>query len=209
MALKRHDAVRSCLGCRRPQPREALIRIVRGPQGEAVFDPEGRLPGRGTYVCPSPSCVGTLSAGALTHVLRAPVVLPDVRSRRESLAGSLERRAANLVSIARKTRGVVLGPTGVRAALRGGRAALLLVAADLPETARRGWREQSGGVPVRSPVSADVLGRWTTRGPTEVAAICREGLAQTLAQVLDQWGAISLPSCDNDQPEHGRNPGPA
>lgn len=199
MASPRIESFRSCLGCRRPRPRRTLIRIVRGPAGEAVFDPEGRLPGRGAYVCPSPGCVSALTSGALTHVLRAPVKLADDRSRRLALARSLERRTMNLVAIARKSRGFVCGATGARAALQGRRAALLLVAADLPDSSRRGWQERAGGVPMRSPAPAAKIGNWAARGPTEVAAICREGLAKALLHILDQWGAISLPSCDNER----------
>jgi predicted RNA-binding protein YlxR (DUF448 family) len=33
-----------------------MERIVRTADGQAVADPSGRRPGRGTYVCTDPSC---------------------------------------------------------------------------------------------------------------------------------------------------------
>ncbi|HEY5999274.1 MAG TPA: YlxR family protein, partial [bacterium] len=106
------DAGRTCLGCRRRRPRAEMIRIVRDPEGDACFDLEGRLPGRGAWVCPSPACVEALTAGALAHVLRAPVRLAPPQSRRRQLADVLGRRVGNLLTIARRMRGLATGPTG-------------------------------------------------------------------------------------------------
>jgi len=34
-----------------------LLRIVRTPAGEIRIDETGKMPGRGTYLCPSPECL--------------------------------------------------------------------------------------------------------------------------------------------------------
>jgi predicted RNA-binding protein YlxR (DUF448 family) len=194
VAPRKHEALRTCLGCRHPQGRDGLIRIVRGPEGEAVFDPDGRLPGRGSYVCPTPACVGALTAGALGKVLRGPVKLADPQERRAALAAVLERRAANLLSIARKARGTAFGEHAVRAAITSGRAQLLLLGSELSDRDVTPWQRLAGDLPVRAPATAEVIGRWAGRGPTKVAAVCEPGLAETITRVLDQWGAISAPS---------------
>ncbi|MDA8066437.1 MAG: YlxR family protein [Thermaerobacter sp.] len=48
---------RTCLGCREIHGKRELWRIVRTAQGEVVFDPSGKLAGRGAYVCPKEECV--------------------------------------------------------------------------------------------------------------------------------------------------------
>lgn len=209
MAPKRHESLRTCIGCRRPRSRNDLIRIVKNPSGDAVFDLEGNLPGRGAYVCPHALCVDALAPGSIAHVLRSPATLPDARSRRAALGDALERRATNLLTITRKSRGAVFGEPAVRAMIHSGRAALLLLASDLPPGNAAMWRTLGADLPMRSFAPAEVLGRWAGRGPTKVAAVCVPGLAESLMRVVDQWGAISAPLCDNKEFGHGRNPGPA
>lgn len=49
--------MRQCLGCREMKPKQALIRVVRSPEGAVSLDFKGKLPGRGAYVCPDPACL--------------------------------------------------------------------------------------------------------------------------------------------------------
>ena len=50
--------MRQCLGCREMKPKKELIRVVRPPDGEAVFlDFRGKANGRGAYLCPEPACL--------------------------------------------------------------------------------------------------------------------------------------------------------
>ena len=48
---------RLCVGCRTLHPKGALLRIARAPEGGIVFDPTGKSPGRGAYLCPSAECL--------------------------------------------------------------------------------------------------------------------------------------------------------
>lgn len=48
---KRHQPIRTCIACGHKSAKRELLRIVRNQDGAAVVDPNGRLPGRGTYVC--------------------------------------------------------------------------------------------------------------------------------------------------------------
>jgi uncharacterized protein len=47
--------VRTCVGCRRTRPKDELCRVARTPSGVRL-DPTQRLPGRGAYLCPDPTC---------------------------------------------------------------------------------------------------------------------------------------------------------
>ena len=48
---------RLCVGCRQLHPKDRLLRIVRSPNGTAAYDPTGKSPGRGAYLCPSSECL--------------------------------------------------------------------------------------------------------------------------------------------------------
>ena len=37
-------------------PKKELLRVVRSPEGVISFDPVGKAPGRGAYICPRAEC---------------------------------------------------------------------------------------------------------------------------------------------------------
>lgn len=192
------DPVRSCLGCRRRVPRSDLIRVVRDPGGEATFDVTGRLPGRGAYVHPSPSCLDALREPALAHVLRAPARLAPPAARRAELARLLERRAADLMGIARKTRAAVAGPAATRAALRSGRLALVLLGGARPDDGLRVLEGAASTVPAAALSGPEALGRLVGRERCAVAGVCNPGLAAALARTLGWRREISQDSWHNE-----------
>ncbi len=48
---------RMCVGCREMKDKRELVRVVRSPAGEVDFDPTGKKPGRGAYVCKDAGCL--------------------------------------------------------------------------------------------------------------------------------------------------------
>ena len=48
---------RLCVGCRQLHPKDRLLRVGRSPNGTAAYDPTGKSPGRGAYLCPSAECL--------------------------------------------------------------------------------------------------------------------------------------------------------
>jgi uncharacterized protein len=76
MATRRHEPVRTCVGCREEAGKRGLIRLVRDPDGAVRRDPTGRAPGRGAYLHPDPACLDTARRRrALQRALKAEV--PD------------------------------------------------------------------------------------------------------------------------------------
>ncbi|MCS7207152.1 MAG: YlxR family protein [Dehalococcoidia bacterium] len=68
---------RTCAGCGAKRPKGELVRIVRLANGEVAVDPTRKRPGRGTYLCPTPSCWDiALKRGRLEHALRGPIPPP-------------------------------------------------------------------------------------------------------------------------------------
>jgi predicted RNA-binding protein YlxR (DUF448 family) len=50
---------RTCVVCRSATAKRALHRIVRSPAGTVHYDPTGKAPGRGAYLCGQPGCLET------------------------------------------------------------------------------------------------------------------------------------------------------
>ncbi len=53
----KHVPIRSCVACRTTGDTRGLLRAVRRPDGTVVYDPGGKLNGRGAYVCANPACI--------------------------------------------------------------------------------------------------------------------------------------------------------
>ena len=51
---------RMCVVCRKMQQKKDLIRVVKNKEGEINYDPTGKLPGRGAYICASKECFSKL-----------------------------------------------------------------------------------------------------------------------------------------------------
>ena len=49
--------MRMCLGCREMLPKRELMRVVKSPEGVISFDPVGKAPGRGAYICKKAECL--------------------------------------------------------------------------------------------------------------------------------------------------------
>lgn len=48
---------RHCVGCGNPFPKKELVRVVRTPDGSIALDLNGKMSGRGAYVCRSTECL--------------------------------------------------------------------------------------------------------------------------------------------------------
>lgn len=79
--------MRMCVGCREMKPKRELLRVVKPPEGEPVFDRTGKLAGRGAYVCPSAEC---LKRAVKTRQLERALEHPIDAVVFEALSASLE-----------------------------------------------------------------------------------------------------------------------
>jgi len=63
-----------CVACRTSRPKRELQRVVRTPGRDVVFDPTGRMAGRGAYVCQGTACLElAIKKGALSRALETPL----------------------------------------------------------------------------------------------------------------------------------------
>ena len=52
---------RMCVVCRKMQPKQSLIRVVKSKDGAISYDATGKMPGRGAYLCANAACFERLS----------------------------------------------------------------------------------------------------------------------------------------------------
>ncbi len=77
--------MRTCVMCRKKTDKRELLRIVRTPQGDVVFDPTGKQNGRGAYVCSDDSCLNSVK-----NVKKVSAAL-DVTAKAEQLEEVLKK----------------------------------------------------------------------------------------------------------------------
>jgi len=71
---RRAAPTRTCVQCRSTKDKRELLRIVRTPAGEVVYDPTGKANGRGAYVCSDEGCLtGAFEKGGLRRALEVDV----------------------------------------------------------------------------------------------------------------------------------------
>ncbi|MGI6499033.1 MAG: RNase P modulator RnpM [Oscillospiraceae bacterium] len=79
--------MRQCIGCREMKPKRDLIRVVKSPEGVISLDLRGKLPGRGTYICPQASCLAKARKSKGIERAFSTSIPPEIY---ESLAAQLE-----------------------------------------------------------------------------------------------------------------------
>jgi predicted RNA-binding protein YlxR (DUF448 family) len=69
---------RTCLGCRASRPKSILVRLT-ADSGALSIDRDGRLGGRGAYLCPERRCLDAALAkkGSFSRALRRTVATPE------------------------------------------------------------------------------------------------------------------------------------
>jgi hypothetical protein len=129
--------VRTCVGCRQEDDREALLRFVlAGDPPTFVPDVSRRASGRGVSVHPTRRCIdAAVRTGALRRGLRAQTLqaAPTASDLAGWASGQYVRRIDGLLVAAFRANHAALGTDAVGIAIANRRAALLVVAGDATE----------------------------------------------------------------------------
>ena len=103
----RHVPERTCVACRRQQPKRALVRIVRTVAGAVIVDLTGKQSGRGAYLCRQPSCWDDgLRKDVIARALKTNVTAADRAALAASaveLLGEVVERPAQSLAEGRRT----------------------------------------------------------------------------------------------------------
>ena len=76
--------VRQCAACREKREKRDLLRVVRTPEGQVVFDPRGKVSGRGVYICRSRQCLErAIKSRVFERTLELPLPEETVQALRE------------------------------------------------------------------------------------------------------------------------------
>ena len=184
---------RTCVGCHQTRPKGQFVRLVCGPTGQLFLDHQGKLPGRGAYLCPQRSCAVQASEGArLREALRHEVTPYPVDELVCAMASVMGDRVLACIRIARKAGRVVSGYTQVSRALMSEPVACLLVAGD---TACERLREYQGRcanrqVPWRAFLTKARLGELAGRDECSAIGILDTRLSTSLMFYLEAMGRL-------------------
>ena len=83
---------RSCVSCRTIREKKDLLRVVVTPEGDVVYDPSGKMAGRGAYLCPNEECITQelKKAAKLSKGLKKPLTEEEIKALAQSLLGSIK-----------------------------------------------------------------------------------------------------------------------
>ena len=192
---------RRCILTGTSHPRETLIRLALGPDGQVAADLGEKLPGRGAWISPDRSLLekamgpkGKLR-GALARAFRASAIgvaddLPD------RIAQGLERRALDRLGLENRAGHLIWGHERIGEALLKGRVRLLLHALDAAadgtgklEARRRGASPST--VSMVLPVPRAQLSVALGRENVVHAAIADSASAARVIAALTRWQAFT------------------
>ena len=177
---------RRCVATRASRPTASLIRFVVGPNAAVVADLGGRLPGRGMWVGADRTALSrAIARNQFAKAARAPVsASPDLVDQVSSL---LSRRCLDILGLARRAGGLVIGFEQVADWLRQGRCALVLAAADGSPDGRRRIETLAGDIPVMDPFTRNELGSAVGRDEVVYMGVAKSSLAR---QLRDELGRL-------------------
>lgn len=175
---------RTCAGCRGIDAKAGLLRFVVAPVPPfLVPDVNDKLGGRGVSVHPTRKCLeAAVRRGGFAKVLKRAVPVGTDELARLA-AEQYTRRAESLLVAARRANVIAVGTDAVREALREGKVAALVVAADA--AGRREELEQSAERLGKRCVVLGTkasLGQLFGRDEVGVAAVLDAGIASALTR---------------------------
>lgn len=130
--MAKADPQRSCLGCREVKSKDELLRFVLDPDGNPVPDLAHKLPGRGGYTCFNKCCLeNAIKKRQFNRAFKGDIKQVLHENMLALVTGLQEERIVATIALANKAGKVVSGSDQVLDLLRKGRAAILILAADI------------------------------------------------------------------------------
>jgi predicted RNA-binding protein YlxR (DUF448 family) len=198
---------RSCILTRRTAPREELIRLALGPDGQVAPDIRARAPGRGAWIGVGRPALDEANAkgklkGALSRAFKAGDL--DVPADLGALIeAALRQQALDRLGLEARSGTLVNGAEKVEAAARKGKVHLLIHAADAGEDGNRrldqAWRvgggSQSGLV---FPEGRTILSMALGRENVVHIALTDAAAARRVLHAINRWQAFIDPDAGLD-----------
>ncbi|MFL6859260.1 MAG: DUF448 domain-containing protein [Sphingomicrobium sp.] len=200
--LEAHIPERTCILSRRTAPREELIRLALGPDGEVAPDVRARAPGRGAWIGVARAELDEANAkGKLKGALARAFKTNDVKvpaDLGERIEQALRQTALDRLGMEARSGNLVNGSDRVENAARAGKVHLLIHAADAGEDGRRkldqAWRVGGGGPQgVIFPDGRTILSLALGRENVVHAALTDPAAASRVQHALARWRAFTGP----------------
>lgn len=169
----------------------SLIRFVLDPDGRLAVDLAERLPGRGAWVSAERAVIEkAATSGAFSRAFRCAVTPPtDLAAIVEA---GLKQRALDALGLARRAGAAIAGFEKVKAALEGGKLALLISAQDSADDGVSRLRRSARGVETMSLFSsADLSQALGLDGVRHIGVSNRASAGRQIAQVRRYAAFIS------------------
>ncbi|HET9397366.1 MAG TPA: DUF448 domain-containing protein [Sphingomicrobium sp.] len=200
--LEAHVPERSCILTRRTAPREELIRLALGPDGQVAPDVRARAPGRGAWIGVGREALDVANAkgklkGALARAFKTAEiqVSADLGERIEQ---ALKQQALDRLGLEARSGTLLNGAEKVEAAARQGKVRLLIHAADAGDDGRRrldqAWRVGGGGQSgLVFPESRTILSMALGRENVVHIGLIDAGAARRVLHAINRWLAFIDP----------------
>jgi predicted RNA-binding protein YlxR (DUF448 family) len=177
-------AERTCVGCREPAPRSALLRLCHVPELPGGFVPDlgGKLGGRGVWLHFRGACLQKAVRSGFSRALRQQV-RADAALLTEQTRTQIDRRIHGLLLAVMRRHKVALGTDAVISALAACTPRILLVAKDAA-----GRRDDvvalatEREVPVLTLFDKDRLGHLTGKAALSFIAVLDDQIAREIAE---------------------------
>jgi predicted RNA-binding protein YlxR (DUF448 family) len=212
--LDAHVPERSCILTRRKAPREELIRLALGPDGQVAPDVRARAPGRGAWIGVGRKALDEANAkGKLKAALQrafktgALDVADDLGERIEA---ALRQQVLDRLGLEARSGMLINGAENVEAAARQGKVHLLIHAADAGEDGRRrldqAWRVGGGGQSgLVFPEERTILSMALGRENVVHIALTDAAAARRVVHAIDRWHAFIDPDAGLERAPNSAN----
>ena len=213
--LDAHVPERTCILSRRTAPREELIRLALGPDGQVAPDVRARAPGRGAWIGVGRKALDEANAkgklkGVLARAFKADALqLPaDLGERIQS---ALRQQALDRLGMETRSGMLINGADKIEVAARQGKVQLLIHAADAGEDGRRrldqAWRVGGGSSQgLVFPEERTILSMALGRENVVHIALTDAGAARRVLHAINRWQAFIDPDAGL---ERGHAAGPS
>lgn len=212
--LETQVSERTCILSRRTAPREELIRLALGPDGQVAPDVRARAPGRGAWIGVGRRALDEANAkgklkGALARAFKTGEI--DVPADLgERIEATLKAQALDRLGLEARGGTLVTGAERVETAARQGKVRMLIHAADAGEDGRKrldqAWRVGGGGPQgLVFPEGRTILSMALGRENVVHIALTDAAAARRVTHAIDRWQAFIDPDAGLDG---GRSAGP-
>jgi predicted RNA-binding protein YlxR (DUF448 family) len=200
--LEAHVPERSCILTRRTAPREELIRLALGPDGQVAPDVRARAPGRGAWIGVGRQALDEANAkGKLKGALARAFKTGDIdvpADLGERIEAALRSQALDRLGLEARGGTLINGAERVEVAARQGKVAMLIHAADAGEDGRKkldqAWRVGGGeGQGLVFPEGRTILSMALGRENVVHIALTDAGAARRVTLAIDRWQAFIDP----------------